>query len=602
MSFSVANNEATFTNTSSKTGIYQECAIPKTKYIICFDAKSSDVSTLRIYLKDQNKTIDITSSYARYYVYFDRSDYTGTSIRLYICNETLGTTTIKNVSVINITKWFNGDIPQDLLDNPDHFSWYYNGDLSYNTGELKNCAGRYLVCTGRQQWDEYDSKSTQTPNLSSDYRDSDYIFVIPNRQYYGKSLVGNSYTGSSVLFFDKDKNYITNHLFVGGNDCSGTFTTPANCKFIKIRYYRQNLGKITISLYYTPQQGGEGYDKYYEYVAPKVYDTGTEVLRKAGSVKDTKAPSGEITRRIGIVDLGTLDWVYANNGFFKTTGLGNTIKGGATANDIPNVLTTIYTPASWSGSSDKSIYVAPDTSTSETYRLQIKDISAGTDAAAFKTAMNGVYLYYELTTPTTEQGTPFSENIEIDDYGTMYWLDTDNNLVGVPQGTKLFYPADYVLFIDSLGARAEWDASNVVVQSELSAEDSKVDSLYAIMQENIGGALRHQLVASVVAGGGTLDFNDTAWIDMGSLFWTYDGTNQVFFAVVSGMKSGHYTDTNLLSSIYKTNPVTLSSLTDMSIRYVEGQSQVYAKNTAYTSSSAFKNAMKGILLAYEKAS
>ena len=72
--------------------------------------------------------------------------------------------------------------------------------------------------------------------------------------------------------------------------------------------------------------------------------------------------------------------------------------------------------------------------------------------------------------------TPFAENIEINDYGTMGWLDTNNAYVDIPQGCKIFYPADYVLFIDSLGQRTdiEWDASEIVSQTELTTALSAI--------------------------------------------------------------------------------------------------------------------------------
>jgi hypothetical protein len=94
--------------------------------------------------------------------------------------------------------------------------------------------------------------------------------------------------------------------------------------------------------------------------------------------------------------------------------------------------------------------------------IQVRDTSYST-AAAFKTAMSGVYLYYELATPTTEQGTAFAENIPCDDFGSMYWTQTK----GIPQGNEIFYPVDYKASIDTLYNRVEGDMSAIVIDSQL---------------------------------------------------------------------------------------------------------------------------------------
>ena len=90
-------------------------------------------------------------------------------------------------------------------------------------------------------------------------------------------------------------------------------------------------------------------------------------------------------------------------------------------------------------------------------------------------------LYFELATPTTETGTSFPENIEVDNYGSMGWLDTDSAYVDIPQGSEFFYPADYVEFIDSLYTRSKdggdsADVSNIVVKSELQSVQTTMNT------------------------------------------------------------------------------------------------------------------------------
>lgn len=356
---------------------------------------------------------------------------------------------------IDLTQFFGGNdnIPADLLANPSHFSWYYNGSLAYDEGSLQNCNGRYLVCTGRQLWDEEVelgtlSDTTGQPTTSNNrLRSKNYTMVVPNEPLYAYNG-GNGYV--FVYCYDTNKN------FIGYFSATNTsFNVSANCVYIKLsltsEYGTTYKNDITISKYYSPEQGGEGYNQYYPYIAPKIYDTGAEVLRSAGSAKDIKPPSGLITRNIGVVDLGTLTWNK------------NTSDLGFYSGDLQSLVklnTRNLLCVKYEAEQTATTWVVNKIGINNTGVLWVGELSIST-AEAFKTAMSGVYLYYELAATTTEQGTPFPENIEINDYGMMYWLDTNGNLVSIPQGVKLFYPADYVLWLDTAHARTNGDANTI---------------------------------------------------------------------------------------------------------------------------------------------
>ena len=64
--------------------------------------------------------------------------------------------------------------------------------------------------------------------------------------------------------------------------------------------------------------------------------------------------------------------------------------------------------------------------------------SAYDDATAFKTAMSGVYLVYELATPTTETADHFQSPQIVDDFGTEEFVT--ESIVPVGHNTK--YPAN----------------------------------------------------------------------------------------------------------------------------------------------------------------
>ena len=510
---------------------------------------------------------------------------------------------VKNVQLIDLTQWFNGDIPQDLLDNPSHWSWYqnYGNYIAYNTGTLVNCAGRYLVNTYRNQWDEewelgqVDTSTGALVTSTSWGRTKNYINVIPNAQYYLKSPI-NLY----MIYYDKNKNYISSYYRSAG----GTFTIPSNCVYMKMTNYgwKPYNHDITISLYYAT---GDGYSDYYPYQEPSVYDTGTEVLRKAGNYKDTKAPDGTITRRVGTYTFtGEESWYIDGAGRLYNTWLTDLIKKPSAGNVVANILCNRYTKATanqtYAHSSDKIIGIDTDG------YIYIYDSSFST-VDTFKTwlSTNNLVLFYESATPTTEQGTPFTENINIDDYGTMAWLDTDNAYVDIPQGTKLFYPAWYVGFIDSLGQRSDidWYASNVVSSTQLSTSETQRDSVDTQLLNAIGGTLRQCLCVKE-----SLSFENTYFVDLGNLTWTYSATTTsgvyMMKANVSNMKTtSSSASPKIVCTLYKTITGDQAYLKNIGVGLDSKNIVVY--DSDYTSSSspaAFKSAMKGVLLAYEKAS
>lgn len=393
--------------------------------------------------------------------------------------------------LIDLTQWFNGDIPQDLINNPSHFSNYYNGELEYNLGELRNCNGRYLETTGRNLFDgvlEGNGLNNAGEPATSNhaFRTKNFINVIGGTpfiiSYNQTDLGGFMY----YCIYDSNEEIIGVRNQVVG--ATSTINLPSQAKFIKLQFYKEGSNwasnvpsvddaKIVVSLYYTTQQGGEGYDQYYPYEQPKIYDTGTEELLSTGvkwndahtariDAHDIKRPDGTIIRNVGVVDLGTLNWVYVSSSTrFYSAGLTGLIKGLPYSTTIkPNILCSKYVASTnaviYDQTGDKVISLDQDGN------ILIRDTNY-TDGATLKTSLSGVMLYYEIATPTPKVGTPFAENIEINDYGMMSWKDTNNNYVEVPQGCKIFYPAWYVGFIDSLGARANWKASNIPLNSEL---------------------------------------------------------------------------------------------------------------------------------------
>lgn len=265
------------------------------------------------------------------------------------------------ISLVNshdLTQWFNGDIPTDIIASPSNFFRYYQGSLAYNTGTLVNANGRYIKCIGMNQWDGTND-----------------VKAIPNATYY--------INGSATLTYkDREGNTISSE-----SKTNETFTIPANCVSIGV----SGSGDISINLYYKDESRCLTYEPYQVLTNN---DTGTEVLRSAGSVKDYKTPDGVVHRLV-----------------------------------------------------DNRDYQSGDEN----------DSSLLTD---------GTTTNYPLETPTTEQGTPYSENLVINDFGSMDFGGTN----GVPQGNLIFYPVDYKAFIDTLYDYTKGTPSNLALNSELNAK------------------------------------------------------------------------------------------------------------------------------------
>ena len=164
-----------------------------------------------------------------------------------------------------------------------------------------------------------------------------------------------------------------------------------------------------------------GYDPYKE---PKAISFASTELLGAGEAHDTiEVVEGDKVagiqrynlvhvKRVGTVDLGTLSWTYYGDTekFFLSEGIANLIKpieyNGVVANLVCSKYRTNYFNSILEEGTDKII-----AQTSSNQLVEVKD-SSYTDATAFKTAMSGVIVNYELATPTR---TTIAENLTFEE-------------------------------------------------------------------------------------------------------------------------------------------------------------------------------------------
>ena len=193
---------------------------------------------------------------------------------------------------------------------------------------------------------------------------------------------------------------------------------------------------ICLNLSWDGECDGE-YEPYEEHVYPLDSDLVLRGIPKLDSNNklyydgDTYEDDGTVTRKYGIVDLGTLDWTKQTSSAWNcfSASLQTKKNGAYNMTCAKYAVGVLY-------NNDVEKVVSGNANNQNVY---IRD-SVYEDAAAFKTAMSGVYLVYELATPTTEEADPFINPQIVDDFGTEEYVD--ERTVPIPVGHETFYAAN----------------------------------------------------------------------------------------------------------------------------------------------------------------
>lgn len=140
-------------------------------------------------------------------------------------------------------------------------------------------------------------------------------------------------------------------------------------------------------------------------------------IKSAGTAYDELIPA-KATKRIGAVDLGTLNWTYDSNSLaFSSIAFPSTVS----QNGVCNMYNVLLTYTSIANIKDKELEIVNRT-------IFLKN-STYTDANAFKTAMSGVMLYYELATPIeTPINPPLNLNYKVEQGGTEQLLPINTGI------------------------------------------------------------------------------------------------------------------------------------------------------------------------------
>ena len=359
---------------------------------------------------------------------------------LYNGYATVGTTTniglsigdtieIRNVAVVDLTQMFGAG------NEPTTIEEFYaripqNVDLyAYNEGEVIHCNVDAVKSVGRNVWDEeweVGAIGNGEPIINDNaIRSKNFCPCLPNALYYVE--IANSTMDSryylNMFFYDKEKKYISSTY---AN--KQTITIPNNAEFFKISsntstyvYGSTYNHDICINLS-DPDFNGQ-YEPYKEDVRElpsaikEVFPNGMMSAGTAHDVayNDLNKEVGVTEKRIGVVDMGTLDWrrYEGDVAMFITNALDK-------ANGVRNLICSEYNTQGWNEGLDKAI-----NGNNLSNQVQLFD-SSYTDVASFKAAMAGVMLYYELAEPIiTEHQEPFNLDYQVTNGGQEQAMATE---------------------------------------------------------------------------------------------------------------------------------------------------------------------------------
>jgi len=347
---------------------------------------------------------------------------------------------------------------------------------AYNPGELMSVQTTQHETVGFNQWDEEWEQGTFSTSTGANIsrtdqiRSKNLIPVIPGAKYWFSMPIGVAWT----MFLDENRNIVDPPELDGAaswlssGHCVGistrTFTMPLNAHYIRF-YMTQSYGNtykndICLNLSWTGYRNGEyePYSKHTYALQENLTLRGVPKLDANNHIYydgDTYEADGTVTRRYGVVDLGTLDWIETTtaNQFSCPTVYEMLYHG--------NLLCTKYQSGAYEYSTLPNGYISVTNSKSDPI-LRVMDTTY-TTAAAFKTAMSGVMLVYELATPTTEQAASYPEVQIVDDFGTERFVDT--RAVAIPVGHSTKYMSNLRDKLQHLPDLADSDGLYMVKQA-----------------------------------------------------------------------------------------------------------------------------------------
>ena len=331
----------------------------------------------------------------------------------------------------------------------------------YCAGEVVSAGVESVVEQGRNLWDEVWGVGSINASSGNDEGSKEAIYsknytpIIPNSTYIFV------YAGSAKIENVKTRFYDHNKKYIGYNDNNGqivypnkAFITPLNAFYVRFtlppdygNVYKNDIALIADSSgTYVPYHRNE-------HLIPEAIKALPGYGWSAGTARNyVDYENKKYVQCVGSVDLGTLNWVAGDSGKvgFQTSQVTGQ-KLTKNYNILPNIICSKYLAKTQNAMWGKTSVTGITTNASVDGYVYVNDTSY-TDATAFKQAMQGVILYYELATPiVTDISTlipdDFLRNIEVEALGSVTFKNSNGDDYRIPVPSE----EEYIVKLSEVG-------------------------------------------------------------------------------------------------------------------------------------------------------
>ena len=323
----------------------------------------------------------------------------------------------------------------------------------FNLARNNGTDGIYAI--GMTNLNVSDQTLTFTATVSNPYYGAVTNVGEEYRKHYGHLIRLKKNTDYRVTITNPELNqillskYDKNLVSMGFSDVTNGAFNSGEAEYATLRIGKANavagttystrcmVEEGTVATDYAPYTGNQISVTF----PPESGDSGTVY---GGTITLNQDRTGEMVVDRATVDMGTLNWVYQDNKYFRVPFPNGAEISGYGSNDF---LCEIYRygtgPDIFNQTADKVMTLNSSYLVGQGKYACVRD-SAYTDAASFKAAMSGVQLCYPLASPQTYQLTAEQvSGILTTLYGqNNIWADTGNI-------KKLTYRADLGKYIDS---------------------------------------------------------------------------------------------------------------------------------------------------------
>lgn len=422
----VDGNEITITSsTDASSPKWYRYSRPRTAdhvyYVTCF-GKTNDSTEYSVGIFDANGTSIATSGYKTNTSYepvgvLGKCANSTNTIGFRLRNATLtgGNSTFKNMMLFDLTVMFGSNKADEIYametaqvgSGVAYFrSLFPLSYYQYDEGSLLSFNGSGIKTTGKNLFNYNDISNiliatTNRRNGVFFYKEGTYTVSSQKATGFLYARVFNADGSTKQTYFVVSSTTITNATFTISN---GEYFAVYDAQeaTIAVSKGRFEAWKCQVEFGSTPSS----YEPYATSTTTIPTDTYFPTgMKSAGTVYDEFVSSRAYTR-IGEVDLGSLTWGYNSSYGMYSLGLANLVKKPSADNVKANAICPIRTLSDFtsvfSGGTSSGLFGINKNGT-----LGIS--TTETDATAFKTAMDGVMLQYELAEEIIEPTLEFDE-------------------------------------------------------------------------------------------------------------------------------------------------------------------------------------------------